>query len=265
MKSFFLFPIPLNKKLYFTATILFVCCLGNLSLAQPVFNKNQFMEMSAAQRYRYVHDYPFWKVANVNQLSSLLAQMVEVADFKKDYHTQIALSYYLALIGNNVGFKFPKGKPASIFGELEEMQKIAIQQGYESEALIAAASLTNSLYLGQRISSEQYYVDIQTSLEQLKELGFEKCRDYNIASILFDFSKSLWDLGDFDKAYLYLRIAERYIEPTIEGVSLYAGIKLFTNLLEKQKGVQQVDDLCKKDFSFSSKLPLRYTRTQILE
>ncbi|NBA74720.1 hypothetical protein GOQ04_04140 [Emticicia sp. ODNR4P] len=173
--------------------------------------------MSAAQRYRYVHDYPFWKVANVNQLSSLLAQMVEVADFKKDYHTQIALSYYLALIGNNVGFKFPKGKPASIFGELEEMQKIAIQQGYEAEALIAAASLTNSLYLGQRISSEQYYVDIQTSLEQLKELGFEKCRDYNIASILFDFSKCLWDLGDFDKAYLYLRIAERYIEPTIEG------------------------------------------------
>jgi hypothetical protein len=82
MKSLFLFPIPL-KKIYLTATILFVCCLGNLCLAQPVFNKNQFMEMSARQRYRYVHDYPFWKVANVNQLSSLLAQMVEVADFKR--------------------------------------------------------------------------------------------------------------------------------------------------------------------------------------
>lgn len=193
------------------------------------------MEMSAAQRYRYVHDYPFWKVANVNQLSSLLAQMVEVADFKKDYHTQIALSYYLALIGTNVGFKFPKGKPTSISGEFEEMQRIANQQGYDIEALIAAASLTNSLYLGQRISSEQYYVDIQPSLEQLQELGFEKCRDYNIASILFDFSKCLWDLGDFDKAYLYLRIAERYIEPTIEGGFHYTQVLSYLQTYWKNK------------------------------
>lgn len=193
------------------------------------------MEMSATQRYRYVHDYPFWKVDDVNQLSSLVAQMVDVADSKRDYHTQVALDYYLALVGNKANFKFPKGKPASILGAWEAMQKTAIQQGYDVEALIAAASLTNSLYLGQRISSEQYYVEMQRSLEQLQEIGFEKCRDYNIASILFDFSKCLWDLGDFDKAYLYLRIAERYIEPTIEGGFHYTQVLSYLQTYWKNK------------------------------
>ena len=193
------------------------------------------MEMSAAQRYRYVHDYPFWKVDDVNQLSSLVAQMVDVADSKRDYHTQVALDYYLALVGNKANFKFPKGKPASILGSWEAMQKTAIQQGYDVEALIAAASLTNSLYLGQRISSEQYYVEMQRSLEQLQEIGFEKCRDYNIVSILFDFSKCLWDLGDFDKAYLYLRIAERYIEPTIEGGFHYTQVLSYLQTYWKNK------------------------------
>lgn len=235
MKSFFFLILPLNKKLYLTATILFVCSLKTLCTAQPVFNKVQFQEMTATQRYRFVHDYPFWKVFDVNQLSTLLSQMVEVANVKRDYRTQIALDYYLALIGGKPNFRFPKGKKAGILESLQDMQKIAVQQDYEVETLIASCCLTSSLYLGQKLSNEQYYVDMQRSLEELQKLGFEKCRDYNIASILFDFSKSLWNLGDFDKAYQYLRIAEQYIEPTIEGGFYYTQVLSYLQTYWKNK------------------------------
>jgi len=208
--------IPLKKSsLFLIVTLLFACGFSNTSFSQPSFNEGSFRNMTAKERYRFVHDYPFWKVYDVKKLSTILTQMVGIAVEKKDYHSELALKYYTSLVSGKVGFKIPKGKNAN--DVLTEMQKIAIQQGYEVEDVVAFCYLTNNLYLGQKLSKEQYYVDVQHCFEQLQRVGFEKFKDYNVAGLLFNFGKCLWDLGDLDKAYQYLSIAERFIEPTVEG------------------------------------------------
>jgi hypothetical protein len=229
-----LYRIPLKKSfLYLIAILLFVCCFSTLSLSQPSFNEEIFRNMTAKERYRFVHDYPFWKINNGVQLSALLTQMVDITAAKKDYHTILALNYYTSLITGKAGFKIPNGKNANEV--LSEMQRIATQQGYEIEELVASHYLTNSLYLGQKLSNEQYYVDVQHRFEQLQSIGFEKFRDYNVAGILFNFSKFLWDLGDLDKAYQYLSIAERFIEPTVEGGFHYTQVLSYLQTYWKNK------------------------------
>ncbi|MEA5404140.1 hypothetical protein VB776_14510 [Arcicella sp. DC2W] len=189
--------------------------------------------MTQNERYRFVHDFPFWKIDNVAQLSTILTQMIDIASEKKDYHSQLELKYYTFLISGHVGFKIPNGRNAN--DVLSEMQKNATQQGYEVEEVVAFCHLTNNLYLGQKLSKEQYYLDVQYCFEQLQRVGFEKFKDYNVAGLLFDFGKCLWDLGDLDKAYQYLSIAERFIEPTIEGGFHYTQVLSYLQTYWKDK------------------------------
>ncbi len=233
MNSSIFSPEPLKKIFSYFIIILLIGCFENIAFSQVSFNEVAFRNMTESERYRFVHDYPFWKLVEVKQLTTTLDKMREIAETNKDYRTQLALQYYTFLVAGNVGFKIPNGK--SFNDVLIDMQKLATQKGYEIEALAASFYLTNSLYLGKKIAVEQYYVDEQHCLEKIQSIGFEKFRDYNVVAILFDFSKGLWDLGDLDKAYQYLHIAERFVEPTTEGGFYYTQVYSYLQAYWKSK------------------------------
>lgn len=234
MRNCLIFVYPFKKLfLKYIISVLFVCYFSNSLLAYPSFNEASFRSMSSSERYRYVHDYPFWKVDDVTKLSTILSRMARIATVSNDYQTQLALKYYISLVTGKSTLKISNGKSPN--DVLIDMRKLAIQKGYEVEEVVALCYLTNSLYLGQKLSKEQYYVDVQHCFEQLQRVGFEKFRDYNVAGLLFNFGKCLWDLGDFDKAYQYLSIAERFIEPTIEGGFHYTQVLSYLQTYWKDK------------------------------
>jgi hypothetical protein len=48
----------------------------------------------------------------------------------------------------------------------------------------------------------------------MKKIGFDKFKDYQVEAILFNIAYFMWELEDYEKAYQYLNVAERFIQPT---------------------------------------------------
>ena len=234
MENCFFIKILYQKTLFYFITIaLFIGNSRHLSFSQTSFNESNFRKMSPAERYHFVHSYQFWKIEDGNQLSTIISKMEGIAIGDNDYHTELALKYYTYLVSGNKGFRISKGRNSN--DVLTEMQTLASEHGYKVEQIVASCYLINSLYWGKKLSNEQYYVEVQNNFEQLKNIGFEKFRDYNISAILFNFGRSLWGLGDFDKAYEYLSIAEQFIEPTIEGGFHYTQVLSYLQTYWKDK------------------------------
>ncbi len=234
MENCLFFKILSQKTLfYFITILLFIGYSRHLSFSQTSFNESSFRKMTPAERYHFVHLYQFWKIEDVKQLSDIITKMENIAQSENDYHTELALKYYTYLVSGKKGFRISKG--VNFNDVLTEMQRLASEHGYKVEQIVASCYLINSLYLGKKLSNEQYYVEVQNNFEQLKSIGFEKFREYNITAILFNFGKSLWDLGDFDKAYEYLHIAEQFIEPTTEGGFHYTQVLSYLQTYWKDK------------------------------
>ena len=189
--------------------------------------------MSPAERYRFVHDYPFWKINNGNDLSALVERMLAGAEEKNDRHTVLALKYYVCLVSGNEGFKMPGGKTGvELFAEMEAEAR---KTGYKVEEAVAHHYLVNGPGASQKTSFEQQYVEVQKTFERMEAIGFEKFRDYQVEAILLNLSQFMWGLEDFEKAYHFLTVAERFIQPTEEGGHYYTQVLSYLQTYWKQK------------------------------
>ncbi len=215
------------------AILLFLYCFQQISLAQHGWNEQAFKTMSPPERYRFVHDYPFWKIGSGADLTSLLHRMAAIAKEENDRHTLLALKYSVCQVSGTEGFKMPEGKNGTAI--LTEMEAEAKKSGYEVEEVVAHHYLVNDLSAAKRLTNEQHYVEVQKTFERMEALGFERFKDYDVVSILFSLSKFLWDLGDTDKAFKYLTLAEHYIEPTEEGGFYYTQVLSYLQTYWKQQ------------------------------
>lgn len=78
--------------------------------------------MSSPVRYCFVHDYPFWKIDSVEDLTTLLHRMTTIAKEENDRHTLLALQYSVCQVSGTAGFKMPEGKKVfsdDVFGLLK--------------------------------------------------------------------------------------------------------------------------------------------------
>ncbi|MBI5915908.1 MAG: hypothetical protein HY842_11060 [Bacteroidetes bacterium] len=207
---------------------------GGAKPSQPSgWDEHTFRSMAPPERYRFVHDLPFWKVGSGADLTILLDRMLAIAVAENDRHSVLALKYYVCKVSGTQGFKIPEGKNGTvIFTEIEAEAK---QSGYEVEEVVAHHFLVNDLSAAKKLTNEQQYVEVQKTFERMEAIGFEKFKDYDVVSILFSLSQFLWDLGDTDKAFKYLTVAERYIEPTDEGGFYYTQVLSYLQTYWKQQ------------------------------
>ncbi len=213
--------------------LLIFCCFRQITFAQPGWDEQGFQSMSKAERYRFVHDYPFWKIDNGNDLKALVEKMLTAAEEKNDQHTILALKYYTCLFSGNAGFKMPGSKTsAELFAEMEAEAK---KTGFEVEEVVAHHYLVNDLSASQKLPYEQRYVEVQKTFERMEAIGFEKFRDYQVEAILLNLNQFMWELEDFEKAFQYLSVAERFIQPSEEGGYHYTQVLSYLQTYWKQK------------------------------
>lgn len=213
--------------------LLFLFVFQYVGLNQPVWNATHFSAMRPAERYRFVHDFPFWQYQNGKKLSRLLAQMLRIAEQKNDRHTVLVVKYYMGQVAGNVGFQIPGGKtPRELYREIE---REARKKGYAVEEVVVHQYLANDLNPDHALSPEAQYVEVQKTFERMKTLGFEKFKDYNVVAILFNLNQFMWELGDFDQAFQYLRVAEQFIEASEEGAHYHTQVLSYLQTYWKRK------------------------------
>lgn len=214
-------------------TFFFIFFLLHRGLAQPAWDAQLFSTMRPAERYRFVHDFPFWQYNDGKKLSVLLTQMLRIAEKKQDHHTVLAAKYYMGQAAGNAGFYIPQGKtPHELYYEIEKEAK---EKGYLVEEIVVHQYLANDLNPEHALSSEAQYVEVQRTFERMQAIGFEKFKDYNVAAILFNLNQFMWELGDFDQAFQYLNVAEQFIEPTEEGGHHYTQVLSYIQTYWKLK------------------------------
>lgn len=214
-------------------TLLFMLFFLHFGLAQPGWDAQRFSTMHSAERYRFVHDFSFWQYKDGKKLSTLLTQMLRIAEEKKDRHTVLAVKYYMGQVAGNAGFYLPGGKtPQELYREVE---KEAREKGYAVEEVVVHQYLANDLNPDHALSPEAQYVEVQKTFERMKTMGFEKFKDYNVVAILFNLNQFMWELGDVDQAFQYLRVAEQFIEPTKEGAHYHTQVLSYLQTYWKRK------------------------------
>lgn len=205
----------------------------HIGQTQPVWDATHFSAMRPVERYHFVHDFSFWQYQDGKKLSILLSQMLRIAEEKKDQHSVLALKYYIGQVAGNAGFRIPGGKtPHELYREIEKEAK---EKGYEVEEVVVHQYLTNDLSPDHALSPEAQYVEVQKTFERMKAIGFEKFKDYNVVAILFNLNQFMWELGDFDQAFQYLRVAEQFIQSTEEGAHHHTQVLSYLQTYWKRK------------------------------
>jgi hypothetical protein len=213
--------------------LLFFFGLQPISSAQAAWDEQHFRAMTPAERYRFVHGYPFWEMTSGAQLSKLLGHMLDIAEAQKDHHSVLAVKYYLGQIAGNEGFSMPGGR--SVRELHQEIETEAKKRGFVVEEVVAHHYLSNDLSPANKLSYEERYVEIQKTFERMRAIGFEKFRDYGVDAILFNLNHFMWELGDFEQAFQYLSVEERFIQPTVEGGHHYTQALSYLQTYWKRK------------------------------
>lgn len=204
-----------------------------MTSAQPGWDERAFLSMSPVQRYRYVHDYPYWKLKPGKEQSDLLSKMLAAAEAEKDRHTVLAVKYYICRISGNPGFEMPHGKTGLQF--FFEIQEEARARRFVVDEVVAHHYLVSMLRASNELTTEQLYVENQQTFERMRSIGFEKFSDYEVEGILFSLAYFMWELEDFEKAYQYLTVAEQFIRPDRPGAFFYTQVLSYLQTYWKQK------------------------------
>lgn len=159
--------------------------------------------------------------------------MLVVAEDENDRHTVLAVKYYIAKISGNAGFVIPGGKTAQQL--FSEMEAEANSKGFDVEASVAHHYTSLWLYESKKQSTEQQYVENQKMFERMGEIGFEQFKAYEAQAILFDLASFMWELEDFEHAYQYLTVAERFVTPDEPGAYFYTQVMSYLQTYWKQK------------------------------
>lgn len=189
--------------------------------------------MPPTERYRFVHDYPYWNIRAGKEQSNLLRRMLAIAEAQDDRHSVVALKYYICKISGNQGFEMPGGK--TVFELFSEMEAEAKAEGFEVDATVAHHYLSSNRYDAKKLTTEQQYVEVQKTFERMEEIGLSKFRDYQVEAILFNLAWFMWELEDFEKGFRYLTEAERFVHPDEPGAYYYTQVLSYLQTYWKQK------------------------------
>lgn len=159
--------------------------------------------------------------------------MLNAASLENDRRTVLAIKYYICKISGNPSFEMPDGKTAAqLYLEIEAE---AQEMGFEVEELVAHHYIVNNLSPSNKMTTEQQYVECQKTFEHMKEIGFDKFKDYEVQAILFNLAYFMWELEDFENAFRYLTVAEQYVQPTEAGAYYLTQVLSYLQTYWKQK------------------------------
>lgn len=236
--------------------IYLVLLLKAIAFSAPSYwNSSQFEQLSDEERYQYVHEFNYWEITQPDSLQAIFIDMWQIADQKSDIRSTLAIQYYCAFSYLTPGFSIPYNKTPQDL--LNNMFQISTENGFEVEKVVANYYLND--YINRQhpeTYTREHYSTVVKTFEQMESLGLEKFEGYGLDVLLFNLGKFMWNLEDFESAYLYFSTAEHYIKPNTKGALHYT---LVLNHLQeywyKKKAYEKSVVYSKKILSFHNKQP----------
>lgn len=217
---------------------------GNFTGAQSI-DKTVFLQLSGRERLQWIHRLPFEKMDSA-RIATILDGLLALAESKKDDHCIFVLQYHRFLHREKLALP-----EAAIFRLLSGLKNLADQQGWKTEQIVAGHYLAFQRYTTNRLPHEQMYLEVIKTFERLEEQGFENFRDYGVEQILYHLGRFMWDLGDFEKAFQSLHVAEQFIQPTEAGEYHYTVIlNLLQTYFQQKKDYEKAIEYARRIFEF---------------
>lgn len=197
--------------------------------------------MSTAERYKFLHAFGQVEMDSVSFVSRFNAYNA-ICEAKKDQLAAWVLRFYY--FQNRRMLKLTKEKTLEY---LKKLVSDAQQHDFKVEELVAQHYLIFEEYDAKQIPHEVLYSEIIKEFDQMKELGFERFKDYDVAKILKHDGMILYDLEDFEKALEYLQVAEKFIRTEGNGAqTAFLVLNHIQSIYQQQKEFEKGIEYAKK-------------------
>lgn len=133
------------------------------------------------------------------------AQLRQLAEAENDMPWKWMLTYHR--FRNRIGLKLSK---TEIYEGLDEMEKMALRGNWPIELLITQHYRQFERFNNKEIEIEQQYAYILEEFDQMKDIGIEDFKPFDIADLMFHSGKFMFDLEDFEHAQQFLSIGEQH-------------------------------------------------------
>jgi hypothetical protein len=188
--------------------LLFFCSWQQFLPAQPGLSEVAFRSLSSPQRCRFIHDKKLDKLDSASFVAAYQS-MSAIAAEKDDARAGWLLRFYYFQQRGNL-----KLSSEGNIGLLAELEKTAAENGFGVEEIVARHFLVFEKYYAKQLPFEALYVAILKEFGQMEELGFEKFTDFDLPWLMYHNGRFMYQLEDYDRALQFLRVGERFIEPS---------------------------------------------------
>jgi two-component sensor histidine kinase len=175
-----------------------------LVLAQQPLDAETFRQLTTTDQRQN-----FLKGDNVTQMNKetfegILSIIQEKDDGKAQFY------WYYQKIKYAYHFKYSDDEVSNTYAQLVQFAK---NKGYKVELIIAEFRNALNKYGNKKISEQEVYSNYLTCFEQMKNIGFQEFKRYNLEWTLNEIARNFNELGDSEKALEALLACEKNTEP----------------------------------------------------
>ncbi len=208
--------------------VVLICCWQQFAPAQPpALDEAAFRSLSAAGRYRFVHDFSFSNLDSA-ATATILHRMLVIARAENDPRCALAVHYRRYTERQRL-YRTESAMVEGILPALSAMETEAKKHGLAVEEVAGHIYFTYEQFNHKKLPHEQMYAEAQGTFAKMETVGFGKFQDYKSELIFYFLIKFMLDLEDHEEAFRYLQVAEQVIQPSGENYRFYT---LFLNYLQ---------------------------------
>ncbi len=192
--------------------------LGSIHISWSQSRSVDLQQLSAvdpAERPRYLHGL---KLENLDSAAFLATynSFYKFAEDENDWRMLWDLRFYYFLQRDVL-----QSNAEDNIRLLTELEAIAIIKKFKPGEFIAKHFLYFEKHYADQLSIGALYTHLLREFEQIEVIGDEKLVDYDLEWVLYRNGRFMYKLGDLENALLFLKKAEQFIEPTLEGAHAY--------------------------------------------
>ncbi len=214
----------------------------------PPSELEQLFVMPVSDRPQFIHNLQLPTLDSADFIS-LYHPISAFAEKEEDWHLKWLLQFHYFHQRGNLHTSSKES-----IRLLHEMEQTAIENDFEVGEIVVRHFLRFEEYYAKQLSHGALYTYILEELGQLREIGFEKFVDYYLVWMLYYSGQFMYQLGDFEKALQFFKVADQYIDLSETNGHIYI---LVQNHL--QTIYQKSDDL-PKGISYAKKI-LAFTQS----
>ncbi len=206
--------------------------------------------MSTAERLNYVYD-PNRSWKDTSEFLAWYRPMLAAAESEGDEKAMFALLY--EQFQQRHAFRSLEGNVVELESELLEAAK---EYDVREGEIVAEHYVQFGKNNHQLLSNEQLYAYILLEYERMEDIGFDNFRQFDIARLLYHSGRFMFQLEDYEKALKILLNAEKYTEPTDNGLQVWIFVKNhIQSIYQRQKQYDLSIPYAKKIIEVTSKCP----------